>query len=141
MNYCFVTAVIYPPFSPSLSIRLENHPVPDRPQNYRILFQSPAAVSEGLHCNPADQGAEARVWSQEVPLSFIEEVQRLTRTPIIMQCGADFGLDRPGYEVRFGEFGQEAIYRWYGTAPEGWEPLQGIVSRLASHTGEYTSMC
>lgn len=141
MGYCFVTATIYPPFNPSLSMRLENHPVPGRPQNYRIVFRSPALAPEGVHCNAADEGAEPREWSQEVSLGFIEEIQRLIRTPISMQCGADLGLDCPGYEVRFGEFGQEAIYRWYGRNPTGWEPLQEIVSRLAAYTGEYGYMC
>ncbi|MEX5213908.1 MAG: hypothetical protein NW703_07055 [Nitrospiraceae bacterium] len=140
MGFCFVRASIYPPFNPSLSMRLENHPIPGRPQNYRIVFRSPASVPEGLDCNLVDIGAEPREWSQEVPLSFIEEIQRLIRTPITMQSHADIGLDRPGYEVRFGEFGQEAIYRWYGRDPTGWEPLQAIVSRLASYTGEYTYM-
>lgn len=141
MGYCFVTAIIYPPFSPSLSMRLENHPVPGRSQNYRIVFRSPASVPEGWDRNAADERAEPREWSQEVPLSFIEDIQRLIHTPINMQCCADMGLDGPGYEVRFGEFGQEAIYRWYGRNPTGWEPLQAIVARLASHTADYAYRC
>jgi hypothetical protein len=73
-----------------------------------------------------------------VSLNFIEEIQTLIRTPIQMDCGPmQMALDRPGYEVKFGEYGQTAVYRWWGAAPRGWEPLREIVSRLAVRTGEY----
>lgn len=137
MGHCFVTVVISPPFNPSLLMRLENAPVPGRPQRYRIRFQRPAPPSKGAHPFPTDEGIEPREWEKEVPLSFIEEIQRFIHTPISMQGRASLGLDQTGYEVRFSEFGQEAIYRWFGPAPPGWEPLQAIASRLAAHTGKY----
>ena len=71
-------------------------------------------------------------------LNFIEEMQSLFRTPVLMDCGPrQMELDRPGYEVKFGEYGHGAVYRWGGPLPRGSEPLQEIVSRLTAQIGEY----
>jgi hypothetical protein len=86
MGVCFVTVIVMPPFTPSIQMRLENHPFPGRPQNYRIHFLSPTPASTDPWDNPVDESADQREWDQEVSLNFIEEIQTLIRTPIQMDC-------------------------------------------------------
>lgn len=117
-NVEFVTVIVRPPDTPSLSIRLENHPLPGRPQNYRLVCERPGPPDDLSFPYGPDQGAEPEQWERPITPQMLEEVLALFAMPISMSSGAGtLGLDRPAYEVRFGDQGQGARYRWFGDAP------------------------
>jgi len=134
MSYTFVTAIISPPFNPSLLLRLENFPIPGQPQNYRILCQRPAPRQNKERANPQDDDVIQEEWEVPIPLKVLEEFQMFFATPISIRGKGPHALDVPSYEMKFGDYANEVHYKWVGGTPEGWEPLWKIVSLLV-HQG------
>ena len=133
MSYTFVTAIVSPPFMPSLLLRLENCPIPGQTNNYRIFCQRPSPRDHRPCQNPQDDGVEQEEWEIPIPSEVLEEFQTFFDIPITIRSGGSHGLDLPCYELMFGDFGNEAHYKWAGGVAQGWEPLRKIVSLLLHH--------
>ena len=132
MPHIFVTSIVSPPSAPSLLLRLENAPIPGRPENYRIFCQRPAPRTHHQGENPQDVGIEPEVWEVSVDLAFIEWFHQWLDQPISLKDCRTFpiGLDLPCYEVLLGEGWYGAHFRWSGPVPEGWESLSELVGKL-----------
>lgn len=132
MPHIFITIVISPPSAPSLLLRLENAPIPGRPENYRIFCQRPAPRTRHQWENPQDVGIESEAWEVPVNLAFVEDFHQLLERPISLKHCRTFpiGLDLTCYEVRLGDFFDGARFGWSGPVPEGWESLAEMVGNL-----------
>lgn len=115
-----------------LEMRLENHPVPGRPQNFVIASRRTPSGEPPNYGYTPDAGDWAfGDWAQPVSPFFLEESLSLLRQARILPVERNLTLRMCGpawYEYAVIFRGSE--YRWVGSPPAGWEPLGELVDRM-----------